>query len=91
MLTFNLKKVWFEKIKSGEKTHEYRLQNKFWAVRMDNLKIGDIVTFASGYPNREEKDKFLKAKVIKITPISNGINTDLKVEAPVYDIEFKLI
>ncbi len=24
MLTFNLKKEWFEKIKSGEKTHEYR-------------------------------------------------------------------
>lgn len=91
MLTFNLKKVWFEKIKSGEKTHEYRLQNKFWDIRMSNLKIGDIITFASGYPNREEKDKFLQAKVIKITPISNGINTDLKVEAPVYDIEFKLI
>ena len=25
MLTFNLKKEWFEKIKSGEKTHEYRV------------------------------------------------------------------
>lgn len=24
MLTFNLKKEWFDKIKSGEKTHEYR-------------------------------------------------------------------
>ena len=91
MLTFNLKKVWFEKIKCGEKTHEYRLQNKFWDVRMGNLKIGDIITFASGYPNAEEKDKFLQAKVVKITKISNGINTDLKVEAPVYDLEFVLL
>lgn len=24
MLTFNLKKKWFDKIKNGEKTHEYR-------------------------------------------------------------------
>lgn len=26
MLVFNLKKEWFEKIKSGEKTHEYNLR-----------------------------------------------------------------
>ena len=37
MLTFNLKKEWFEKIKSGEKTHEYRLQNKYWLARILNF------------------------------------------------------
>lgn len=30
MLTFNLKKEWFEKIKSGEKTHEYREVKDYW-------------------------------------------------------------
>ena len=34
MLTFNLKKEWFEKIKSGEKTHEYRLYNSYWEKRL---------------------------------------------------------
>ena len=32
MLTFNVKKVWFDKIKSGEKTHEYREFKKYWTT-----------------------------------------------------------
>ena len=34
MLTFNLKKEWFEKIKSGEKTHEYREVKPYWFRRL---------------------------------------------------------
>jgi hypothetical protein len=83
--------VWFDKIKSGEKNHEYRLQNKFWNVRIGNLQAGDIIGFACGYPKKEEIDKFLTAKIVKITKIDNGINTDLKVNAPIYDIEFTLL
>ena len=33
MLTFNLKKQWFNKIKSGEKTHEYREVKPCWTGR----------------------------------------------------------
>jgi len=36
MLTFNLKKEWFEKIKSGEKTHEYREVKPYWTKRIEN-------------------------------------------------------
>lgn len=34
MLTFNLKKQWFDKIKSGEKTHEYREVKSYWEKRI---------------------------------------------------------
>ena len=34
MLTFNLKKEWFEKIKNGEKTHEYRIVKPYWFKRL---------------------------------------------------------
>lgn len=34
MLIFNLKKEWFEKIKSGEKTHEYRKAKQYWHKRI---------------------------------------------------------
>ena len=37
MLTFNLKKEWFDKIKSGEKTHEYREAKEYWKKRFENL------------------------------------------------------
>ena len=40
MLTFNLKKEWFEKIKSGEKTHEYREYKPYWRNRLEKC-IGD--------------------------------------------------
>ena len=36
MLTFNLKKEWFDKIKSGEKTHEYREVGVHWDKRVLN-------------------------------------------------------
>lgn len=32
MLTFNVKKEWFDKIKSGEKTHEYREVKPYWVL-----------------------------------------------------------
>ena len=38
MLTFNLKKEWFEKIKSGEKTHEYRECKPYWRKRIVSHK-----------------------------------------------------
>ena len=34
MLTFNLKREWFDKIKSGEKTHEYREVKSYWVKRI---------------------------------------------------------
>jgi len=42
MLTFNLKKEWFEKIKAGEKTHEYREAKDYWDVRIYNAILGSI-------------------------------------------------
>jgi len=36
MLIFNLKKVWFDKIKNGEKTHEYREVKPYWDKRIQN-------------------------------------------------------
>lgn len=33
-MTFNLKKAWFNKIKNGEKTHEYRIVKDFWTDKL---------------------------------------------------------
>lgn len=41
MLVFNLKKEWFEKIKSGEKTTEYRLLKPYWIKRINNVLLED--------------------------------------------------
>ena len=115
MLTFNLKKEWFDKIKSGEKTHEYREAKQYWTKRLffDCIfgfvfeKIYDegrniveyeieksyyknsFINFVCGYSNKPE-DK-LKAKIKKISILPSGINTDLKIDKPVYDIEFELM
>lgn len=106
MLTFNLKKEWFEKIKSGEKTHEYREYKPYWINRFKNyFSITDrdieamlhseknqiilftphFVYFQRGYNG----DKLL-ANVLSIR-IINGLDTDLKINKPVYSIEFELI
>lgn len=114
MLTLNLKKEWFEKIKSGEKTHEYREVKPYWTNRIMNAMYHEYITndnyfirmcnggetywkpldgkivFCCGYPPKDDKEKRLNA-VIKKVLIKNGINTDLKINKLVFDIEFELM
>lgn len=97
MLVFNLKKEWFDKIKSGEKTHEYRLFNDYWCKRLTTqwkkymLKgTGIPCCFACGYPKKNDKDKHLYGYITHIVRV-NGKNTDLKINKDVYDIEFELL
>lgn len=63
MLTFNLKKEWFKKIKSGEKTHEYREVKPYWDKRLKVYLSDDysrylptvfFVRFLCGYPTEQE-------------------------------------
>lgn len=119
MLTFNLKKKWFDKIKSGEKTHEYREVKDFWSDRFvkeffdidkknfkssfNIFKKGMIIylqkykaayncpkiCFMNGMFSEEKRPR-IYAKMKSIT-ITKGLNTDLKINKPVYDIEFELI
>lgn len=40
VLTLSVKKEWFDKIVSGEKTEEYREIKPYWASRLVNQKAG---------------------------------------------------
>ena len=113
MITFNLKQEWFDKIKSGVKTHEYREVKDFWTKRLrkslynDTINEGYFVTmcnhgnpflepvdnkviFCNGYPKKDDLSKRLYGR-IKHVQILNGLETDLKVDKPVYDISFELV
>lgn len=101
MLIFHLKKQWYDKIKSGEKTVEYREVKPYWekrlwenccdAVPYDYEILKEYYPpvcciFESGY-NPETRI----AAIINKVEIVNGLNTDLKIDKPVYAIHFKLI
>ena len=98
MLIFNLKKEWFEKIKSGEKTHEYREVKPYWTNRlkfvMEILYEFDQKCYPCeirlGYPKNTDYNKIIDAKILSIK-IINGKNTDLKINKDVFDIEFEPI
>lgn len=103
MLVFNLKKEWFDKIKNGEKTHEYREVKPHWTTRIRNhfgYLWSDIDYLKSGYiyyPILKDiilvkgyAGEKLYARVVSIK-IVDGTNTDLKINKDVYDIEFKQI
>ena len=101
MLTFNLKKEWFEKIKSGEKTHEYRQRTDYWYRRLfyywyktknkESFDDKETICFACGYPHKDDKEKRLYAKVKSVTITYDGFQTDLEIDSPVFNIEFELI
>lgn len=86
ILHLNLKKEWFEKIKSGEKTIEYREFKQYWYTRLNN-RYYDIIIFKNGYQKNapEIKSEWIKTEIIK-----NGIETDLKINKPVFAIHFKI-
>lgn len=97
MLILHLKKEWFEKIKAGEKTHEYREVKPYWTNRLQ-LAMEILYDFDEkcypceirlGYPKDTDYDKIIDIKILSIKVI-NGKNTDLKINKPVYDIEFEL-
>lgn len=100
MITFNLKKEWFEKIKSGEKTHEYREVKDYWFKRLflysklicrqTMIPLHSECIFVCGHAPKEDSSKRLKAKIKNIS-IVDGKNTDLKIDNDVFDIEFELI
>ena len=64
MLTFNLKKVWFDKIKSGEKTHEYREMTDYWIKRIHP-------TFVKGITKIESVNKYM-SDFYKNIPAATG-------------------
>lgn len=81
MLIFPLKKEWYEKIKSGEKTIEYREVKLYWSKRLNqdcmfpwNCKL------RLGYTK-----KYMTAKITRIEVV-DGKNTDLAIDKPVYAI-----
>lgn len=86
MLIFPLKKQWYEKIKSGEKTVEYREVKDYWTKRL----FPDIPEDLVGEPRRcylklgYTKNR-LEAWITRIEVV-DGKNTDLAIDKPVYAI-----
>lgn len=55
-LTLNLKREYFEQIKLGIKTEEYRLCTPYWTKRLEG-KIFSKVIIKLGYPRKDDKGK----------------------------------
>jgi lysine/ornithine N-monooxygenase len=84
-LILMLKKEWFDKIKNGEKTIEYREAKDYWHKRLN--KNFDAVILKNGY-SRNAPSLIADIEDIRII---NGRNTDLKINKDVYAIELKKV
>ena len=100
MLIFPLKKQWYEKIKLGEKTIEYREVKDYWEKRLFRAMLPFTVRayYNEGIYTEEPvkqpcpcklrlgyTNQYLIANIIKIEKI-NGKDTDLRIDKPVYAI-----
>ena len=95
-MIFPLKKEWYEKIKSVEKTIEYREVKDYWNKRfrnevclLDNQELEEnrvyyipqvFCRLRLGYTNR-----YMTAKITKIEIVDRK-DTDLHIDKPVYAI-----
>lgn len=57
-LILAVKREYFEQIKSGEKTEEYRLCNDYWQKRLVHPYHHLIITL--GYPKKDDAERRLK-------------------------------
>jgi hypothetical protein len=80
-----LKKHWFDKIRNGEKTVEYREAKEYWVKRLS--KNYNNVVLRNGY----SKNAPCLIADISAIKIINGINTDLQIDKDVYAIELKKV
>lgn len=95
MLIFNLKREWFEKIKSGEKTVEFREIKPYWTTRIFN-EMARCTMNGQRYldclfVNAYNYSDTLKGHIRWIDKMDSGINTDLKTDKPVYVLAFDII
>lgn len=100
MLVFPLKKQWYEKIKSGEKTIEYREVKPYWSIRINKeiasplspmQKVGEGHIFCGRYKEhpcllRLGYTKQYMTAFISEIHIVDGKDTDLAIDEPVYAI-----
>ena len=107
MLILHLKKKWFEKIKAGEKTHEYRVCNDYWKKRINKLQKDielrkQVLDIMSTHPDKVnlcfmcgypsyDDNDKILYKIVKNISIVDGKNTDLQYDGKVFDIEFELV
>ena len=60
-ITIPIKGVYFDQIKSGEKTEEYRLVTPFWKKRLEDREYSTII-LTKGYPKRTDTTRRLCAE-----------------------------
>jgi len=58
-LRLAVKREYFDAIKNGSKTEEYRLRNDYWRKRLGRGKRFTKVVITLGYPKADETDKIL--------------------------------
>ena len=100
MITFNLKKKWYDLIRSGEKHIEYREVKPYWTKRLNGFNglIKDEA-FIEKLKNGEDCDiscvlrlgytqHFMTAKITRVQVV-DGKDTDLATDGYVYAIHLK--
>ncbi len=92
ILDLPIKKYWFNQIKCGAKTHEYRNLDT-WQNKLGNGKWARyaIVRFRQGQTVKStDKNRVLYGKILSVKVIP-GAKTDLRINQNCFDIEFELI
>lgn len=79
ILTFNLKKKYFNQILEGTKTEEYREANDFWKKRLKDGMIPAVVEICLGYPDRGDlaKRMWFRGKPIEMKVMSWEYDGDI--------------
>lgn len=83
ILKLVLKYKWFDKIESGEKTHEYREYKPYWIKRLSPPQKYEFVEFQKGYSKNPPKLLF---EIKSISVLTMDKKNDLQIDSDVFDI-----
>lgn len=94
MICFHLKNIYFNMVKSGEKTHEYREMSKYWALRLWKLKQGETMRIYNAYTSEYIKVKFIHLDLSCFWDLPEYVKKFFGKQFPdklYFDVEFKKV
>ena len=81
---FVLTNKWYDLIENEMKTIEYREINQYWLMRIEKKRISKQLLYAVAQISHTKETRTFVIEKIEI--LTSGINTNLKMDVPVYAI-----
>lgn len=90
MLTFNLKKEFYDMVISRIKDTEYREYKEYWVKRIGRAKLGDFIKLVKGYTSEHIEATITKITIMTYEQLPEYAKKFFGIGYKYYAVQFKI-